>query len=145
MIQALCNFYAYTVAAVWSGIGFEMLSSGNVIFCADSAVRIEYGCLSLRAVLLVGLVGLVASVGLRQAWPFPTALAIGAAMSWLRCFTLVAFCFRYPAIFERVHGQCGYAVFLASALALLVMIFRQTRCLSATRGGTPNEPRVESF
>ncbi|HHU13659.1 MAG: hypothetical protein KBI41_08110 [Kiritimatiellae bacterium] len=147
MMELVCRIYAWTVAAVLSGVGWDMQAFGNVIVCGGTAVQVQPGCLAARAVGLVGLVGLVASAGLRQAWPFPAALAAGTAMSWLRCFTLVALCLRHPAIFERVHGQCGYAVFLASTLVLLVLlvIFRRTRCRPASRGSFGVPPRDVTF
>ena len=57
MIQALCNIYAHTAAAVWSGIGWPMSARGNAILCGATAVIVNPGCLALRAVTLSGWAG----------------------------------------------------------------------------------------
>jgi|GEM_PF-1891168 exosortase/archaeosortase family protein len=121
MIQALCIFYAHTVAAVWAGLGWDMSAFRNVIVCGGDAVRVQAGCLSLRAVALVGYVGIAAAVWSRRAWPFPAGLALGALMSWLRVFALVAMAFARPALFHALHARCGYAVFSASVIILLIL------------------------
>lgn len=126
MIQVVCSIYACTVAAVWSGVGWEMLSSGNVIYCptASAALCVEYGCLSVRAVTLIGWVGLAFSVMIRRGWPFPASLALGAFMSWARVFVLTALAFARPSAFHALHGRCGYAVFSAALLCLVFMVYK---------------------
>ncbi|MGI6390223.1 MAG: archaeosortase/exosortase family protein [Kiritimatiellia bacterium] len=122
MIQTLCNLYACTVAAVWSGVGCAMESNGDVILCADTAVRVEYGCLSLRAVILSGWVGVACAVMIRRAWPFPAGLALGALMSWLRVFALVGLACMRPPLFHALHARCGYAAFAAASLCLIFAV-----------------------
>lgn len=122
MTAALCTACAHTVAAVWAGLGWDMSACGNVILCADAAARIEPGCLSLRAVTMSGWAGLGCAALLRRAWPFPLALALGAAMSWLRVFALVALYFAWPEAFGALHGRCGYAAFSASLLCLIIAV-----------------------
>lgn len=124
MIQATCNFFAFSVALVWSGLGWEMLSSGNVIYCPDTstALHVEHGCLSLRSITLVGWVGVALSAMTRRGWPFPASLALGAFMSWARAFVLTALAFARPSAFHALHGRCGCAVFSAALLCLIFMV-----------------------
>jgi hypothetical protein len=61
MMELVCRIYAWTVAAVLSGVGWDMQAFGNVIVCGGTAVQVQPGCLAARAVGLVGLVGLAAA------------------------------------------------------------------------------------
>ena len=129
MIQALCNFYAWSVAVVWSGAGYEMLSFGNVVFCADAntALRVEYGCLSVRAVMLTCVAGIAFSIMLKRAFPFFAAIALGMAMSWFRVFLLVGLALSGSRCFHRLHSVGAYPVFLVSVVCLLLVVYYAQR------------------
>jgi len=124
MIQALCNIYAHTAAAVWSGIGWPMSARGNAILCGATAVIVNPGCLALRAVTLSGWAGVACAIMIRRAWPFPLGLALGALMSWLRVFLLAALAAARPALFHALHSRCGYAAFSAAFACLIFAVCR---------------------
>lgn len=122
--QFVCSLYAHIVAAMWAGIGCDMIADGNFVYCAGaaSAVKVTYGCLAMRAVFLTGCVGFALSLAMRRYVIFPIALVIALGMSWLRCFVLVALFFRDPETFNVLHGRCGYVVFIASVTVLFMIV-----------------------
>lgn len=129
MISMCCKIYAYTIAVVWSGLGYEMLVDGCVIYTpnANVAAGIAQGCLSLRAVTLVGLCGGVLSVLSLRFIYFPISIIIGIGGSWLKCFALVYLLFRFPNAFTWFHSCGGYFVFISSIIFLCWLILQNNK------------------
>ena len=46
MMELVCRIYAWTVAAVLSGVGWDMQAFGNVIVCGGTAVQVQPGACS---------------------------------------------------------------------------------------------------
>lgn len=122
MTDSLCTAYAHLVALLWSGLGWDMIAHSSVVACASGSAEIAPGCLALRAVRLVCWAGCAAAILLRMPGLFPLAVVVAFGMSLLRCFVLVGLMFRFPTLFGAVHGQCGYAVFMASVAVLAVAV-----------------------
>lgn len=127
MINALCQLYAATVAVAWSWLGWNVLSFDCVVAYGKTAVRIERGCLSLRAVVLVCTVGLVLCVWQKRAWPLVASVFVGVAVSWFRVFLLVGLALSGSRCFHRLHSVGAYPVFLVSAVYLLLVVYYAQR------------------
>lgn len=124
MIDALCIAVAHLVAAFWSGLLWPMEARGNLIVCASGMAMITPGCLALHAVSLACWFGCFFSIALRMPILFPVSICVAMIMSFVRCFILIGLLFVDPTLFNAIHGQCGYAVLMASLSVIMVLAFR---------------------